>query len=148
EVGIVEEGYEIFYKTIYKTHQLVADKNYDGRVLLIGDAAHVNIEFGGMGMNSGIHDAYLLVDRFERVLDGGNPEVLFREFADKRMQINKETVQRDTIRLTKLFENFEEHERLLKELSSDPVKAKDHLLKIKMIKGFRMMDEELKMQSN
>jgi 3-(3-hydroxy-phenyl)propionate hydroxylase len=84
EVGIVEDQFDIFYKTIYKTHQLVADKIIDNRVVLIGDAAHVNVEFGGMGMNSGIHDAYLLVDKMVKIFNGEDRAKHFEDFANKR----------------------------------------------------------------
>ena len=38
-------------------HQRVAKTYRVGRVLLAGDAAHINNPLGGMGMNGGIHDA-------------------------------------------------------------------------------------------
>lgn len=44
-------------KSIYTVHQRVAKTFRKGRVLLAGDAAHVNSPIGAMGMNSGIHDA-------------------------------------------------------------------------------------------
>jgi 3-(3-hydroxy-phenyl)propionate hydroxylase len=36
------------------THQRVAETFRKGRVLLAGDAAHVNNPIGGMGLNGGI----------------------------------------------------------------------------------------------
>lgn len=45
---------------LYRVHQRVADSFRRGRVLLLGDAAHINNPAGGMGMNSGIHDAHAL----------------------------------------------------------------------------------------
>jgi len=45
---------------IYFIHRRSADQFKVGRVLLAGDAAHLNSPSGGMGMNSGIHDAYVL----------------------------------------------------------------------------------------
>ena len=48
--------YEIEYVNVYGAHQCVAATFRKGRVLLAGDAAHVNNPIGGMGMNGGIHD--------------------------------------------------------------------------------------------
>jgi 3-(3-hydroxy-phenyl)propionate hydroxylase len=45
---------------LYRVHQRVAAEFRRGRVLLLGDAAHINNPAGGMGMNSGIHDAHAL----------------------------------------------------------------------------------------
>ncbi|MCM3715372.1 FAD-dependent oxidoreductase [Halalkalibacter oceani] len=143
EIGIVKDGFDIYYKTIYKTHQLVADRMNDGRVVLIGDAAHVNIEFGGMGMNSGIHDAYLLVDKFERIKQGGDAEQHFKQFAERRMKINKEVVQRDTIKNTQLIKDIDTHEKQLRQLADNEALAKKHLLRTSMIEGFNMMFEDM-----
>ncbi len=49
-------------------HQRVAKKFRQGRVLLAGDAAHVNSPIGGMGLNSGVHDAFNLADKLARIL--------------------------------------------------------------------------------
>ena len=49
--------YEIPYKGIYKVHQRVAKDFRAGRVLLAGDAAHLNNPLGAFGLNGGMHDA-------------------------------------------------------------------------------------------
>ncbi len=58
-----DTDYEIGHRTIYKVHQRVARTWHRGRVLLAGDAAHLNNPLGGMGMNGGIHDAWNLADK-------------------------------------------------------------------------------------
>ncbi|MFC4121615.1 FAD-dependent oxidoreductase [Nonomuraea zeae] len=52
--------WEVAHASLYRVHQRVAARFLDGRVLLAGDAAHVNNPLGGLGMNSGIHDAVLM----------------------------------------------------------------------------------------
>src|SRR5690606_29567457 len=42
-----------------------------GQVLLAGDSAHTNNPLGGMGMNSGIHDAWAAVECIHAVLTAG-----------------------------------------------------------------------------
>lgn len=59
---------DIQYVTVYEVHRKVASTFRSGRVLLVGDAAHVNNPLGGMGMNSGLHDGLLLVDPLARAV--------------------------------------------------------------------------------
>jgi 2-polyprenyl-6-methoxyphenol hydroxylase-like FAD-dependent oxidoreductase len=49
--------YEVLGTVRWTGRQLVADKYRDGRVFLVGDAAHIWIPVGGFGMNTGIQDA-------------------------------------------------------------------------------------------
>ncbi|HEX6692230.1 MAG TPA: FAD-dependent monooxygenase, partial [Burkholderiales bacterium] len=53
-------SYEVRYKSVYRVHQRVCKTFRSGRVLLAGDAAHVNNPLGAFGLNSGIHDALSL----------------------------------------------------------------------------------------
>lgn len=60
--------YDIQHRTLYRVHQRVAESYRAGeRVLLAGDAAHVNNPLGGMGMNGGIHDAFSLGEKLVRI---------------------------------------------------------------------------------
>ncbi len=64
--------YDIEHRTLYKVHQRVAETYRVGaRVLLAGDAAHVNNPLGGMGMNGGIHDAFNLSEKLVAILHEG-----------------------------------------------------------------------------
>ncbi|XID91877.1 FAD-dependent oxidoreductase [Paenibacillaceae bacterium WGS1546] len=139
EIDIVKEGFDLFYHTVYKTHQLVADRMVQGRVVLIGDAAHVNVEFGGMGMNSGIHDAYSLADKLYAALQGENYKTLFESFERLRMLVTKESVQKTTIANTELIQNTEKKQEELKKTAADDELALRHMLRITMIEGFRLM---------
>ncbi len=68
--------YTIYGVSIYKVHQRIAESFRRGRVLLLGDAAHINNPMGGMGMNSGIHDAYTLVEPLLTALHVGDTAAL------------------------------------------------------------------------
>ena len=68
--------YEIVHRNLYVTHQRVAETFRKGRVLLAGDAAHVNNPIGGMGLNVGIQDAVNLSDKLTCVLLDAAPERL------------------------------------------------------------------------
>ena len=65
------------HRTIYRVHQRVAKQFRHGRVMIIGDAAHLNNPLGGFGMNSGVHDAFNLCDKLVRIYkDRGNADLL------------------------------------------------------------------------
>ena len=55
--------YEVVHKTRYRVHERVAEHFACGRIMLAGDAAHLNNPLGGMGMNGGIHDAINLSEK-------------------------------------------------------------------------------------
>ena len=65
------EAYEVVHRNLYTTHQRVAASFRKGRVLLAGDAAHVNNPIGGMGLNGGIQDGINLGEKLARVILGG-----------------------------------------------------------------------------
>src|SRR5665213_423354 len=46
-----DEDYDIHFRAVFRVHQRVAESYRVGRVLLAGDAAHVNHPAGGMGLN-------------------------------------------------------------------------------------------------
>ncbi|MEU4802078.1 FAD-dependent monooxygenase [Actinosynnema sp. NPDC023587] len=52
-----DRPYEVRWQSTYRFHQRRATAFRDGRVLLVGDAAHVMSPFGARGLNSGICDA-------------------------------------------------------------------------------------------
>ncbi|WP_310017004.1 NAD(P)/FAD-dependent oxidoreductase [Croceicoccus sp. BE223] len=56
------------HRTLYRVHQRVAQSFRKGRVMLVGDAAHLNNPLGGFGMNSGVHDAFNLFEKLDPVL--------------------------------------------------------------------------------
>ena len=62
--GVADPGrpWRVAHASLYRVHQRVAASFRLGRVLLAGDAAHVNNPLGGLGMNSGIHDAIAYAD--------------------------------------------------------------------------------------
>ena len=58
----------IIRKTVYAFRAVIAQRFIQGRVLLLGDAAHLMPPFGGQGMNSGLRDAHNLCWKLHLVL--------------------------------------------------------------------------------
>ena len=113
--------YEIPYHALYSVHQRVAATFNKGRVLLAGDAAHVNNPIGGMGMNGGIHDAMNLTAKLADVWFGrARPEV-FDRYTRQRRKAQVDYVQAQTI----------QNKRSLEE--KDPVIRRKHLDELRRI---------------
>jgi 2-polyprenyl-6-methoxyphenol hydroxylase-like FAD-dependent oxidoreductase len=140
-VAASEIDYPIIDKQIYRIHQRVAETFRSGRILLVGDAAHLNSPVGGVGLNSGIHDVFDLTTRLLRVLDEGADENSELDaFASVRRQVAIEYVQSDTQRNTnRLREKDEalraESERELREIAADPDKARAWLRRVSLLEG-------------
>ena len=61
----------------WRHHLLLAERYREGRVLLAGDAVHLVIPTGGLGMNTGIGDAIDLAWKLAAVVKGwGGPQML------------------------------------------------------------------------
>ena len=76
---------EVLAVNSWTLHLLVADRYREGRVLLAGDAAHLVIPQGGLGMNTGIGDATDLAWKLAGVLHGwGGPGLLDSYEIDRR----------------------------------------------------------------
>jgi 3-(3-hydroxy-phenyl)propionate hydroxylase len=90
--------YEIATIALYKVHQRVAVTFNRGRVLLAGDAAHVNNPVGGMGMNGGIHDAINLADKLQAIwFEGADAAALFDRYTRQRRKAQVDYVQAQSI---------------------------------------------------
>ncbi len=77
--------YEMLYVGEWKQNLLLADRYRAGRVFLAGDAAHLVIPTGGLGMNTGVGDAVDLGWKLAAVLAGwGGPGLLDSYEAERR----------------------------------------------------------------
>ena len=87
--------FEIKGTSIYSVHQRVTDTFRVGNVVLLGDSAHINNPMGGMGMNSGIHDAHNLADKLIRIT-AGKPLTLLDQYNAERRKYALDHVQSAT----------------------------------------------------
>ncbi len=77
---------ETVWKSIYNKHERSVSRFRIGRVLLVGDAAHLNSPAGGQGMNSGIQDAHNLAWKLAAAVtrDDADVDVLLQSYAQER----------------------------------------------------------------
>lgn len=131
---------ETEHRTVYRVHQRVAERYNHGRVLLIGDSAHLNNPLGGFGMNSGIHDAVNLVEKLRAILlEGADPEPLLDRFDRQRRTVMHSFIQAQTIRNKKALEAREPEARNqpdeMRALAQDDTRRRDYLYTQAMFKS-------------
>ncbi|NBE91803.1 FAD-dependent oxidoreductase [Nonomuraea sp. KC401] len=132
-------------RKIYSVHQRVADTFRKDRVLLLGDAAHVNSPMGGMGLNGGIHDAFDLSIQLSAVLRGEAGADVLDAWAHRRRKAAVEAVQELTHRTTTAMAEQDESERRkfqlqMSEIVADPLRAHDWMMDAAMISNVRAHD--------
>jgi len=71
---------------------LIADRYATARVLLAGDAAHLNPPWGGHGFNTGIGDAVNAAWKVAAVLGGWGGTHLIDSYAEERRPVAEETI--------------------------------------------------------
>ncbi len=138
--------YDIRYKSVYRVHQRVCKTFRVGRVLLAGDAAHINNPIGAFGLNSGIHDAINLAEKLGRIWRGESDESQLDLYVRQRRTAAIDHVQAMSIRNLRLMEERDpqvQRERLkeLIAIAGDPVRARQHLLLTSMISSVRQAVE-------
>jgi 3-(3-hydroxy-phenyl)propionate hydroxylase len=134
--------YEVVHRNLYVTHQRVAETFRKGRVLLAGDAAHVNNPIGGMGLNGGIQDAVSLSDKLARILLSRDSDRLLDLYDLQRRTVAVEFVQEQSIANKKRLEASDPDMRKknldeLRQIAADPARARQFLLRTAMIASQR-----------
>lgn len=96
--------YELVDFAPYRMHQRVADKMRVGRVLLVGDSAHVTNPTGGLGLTGGMFDAFALTEALNRVIhDSADHELLEYYEKDRRRIFVELTSPRASDNLRRLY---------------------------------------------
>jgi 3-(3-hydroxy-phenyl)propionate hydroxylase len=139
-----DKPYEVVHKTAYRVHERVANRYVNGRVILAGDAAHLNNPLGGMGMNGGIHDAVNLSEKLAAVWRGADPGLLSR-YERQRRKIAIDTVQAQALRNRSIMNERDPAKRQafyddLRATADDPERHRDYVMRSSMIKSLREVE--------
>ena len=87
-------------------HLLCAERYRDGRAFIAGDAAHLVIPTGGLGMNTGVGDAIDLSWKLAAVLGGYGGEALLDSYESERRQIGLRNVRASGAAMKGRFEGW------------------------------------------
>ncbi len=125
----------------YRVHERCVDRFVVGRVMLAGDAAHLNPPSGGMGMNGGIHDAMNLTDKLAAVIKGADASLLQRYDRQRRHVASKRVIPQASANRQRMatVDRETQLQRLKEqqEISMDPKRCREFLLRASMISGLR-----------
>ncbi|MDX3336447.1 FAD-dependent monooxygenase [Streptomyces sp. ME02-6979.5a] len=88
----------------YRVNVRMADRFRAGRVFLAGDAAHVHAIAGGLGMNTGIQDAFNLGWKLGLVLAGHADAALLDSYEEERLPVAARTLDLASERLRATLE--------------------------------------------
>jgi 3-(3-hydroxy-phenyl)propionate hydroxylase len=113
-----------------------------GRVIVAGDAAHINNPLGAFGLNSGIHDASNLIPKLGAVWHGKASPELLDVYARQRRTATVEFVQAMSIRNKRTLEERDPQVRRgrmedLIRTASTPALAREFLINSSMISSVR-----------
>lgn len=84
--------YEMLYVGEWKQNLLLADRYGENRVFLAGDAAHLVIPTGGLGMNTGVGDAIDLSWKLAAILQGWGGPKLLESYEIERRQVGDRNI--------------------------------------------------------
>lgn len=85
-------AYEMLYCGEWRQNLLLADRYGEGRVFLAGDSAHLVIPTGGLGMNTGVGDAFDLSWKLAGTLRGWGGPNLLRSYEVERRQVGDRNI--------------------------------------------------------
>jgi len=84
---------QIRHVTSWRPHLLLAEKYRVGRVFIAGDSVHLVIPTGGLGMNTGVGDAFDLAWKLAGVVKGWGGEGLLEGYELERRPVGQRNIE-------------------------------------------------------
>ena len=137
-IYVPEAERDYLHLNLYNVHQRVARQFRVGRAFLCGDAAHVNNPIGGLGLNSGIHEAWDLAQLLSQ------PSADLDAYERRRRPLNIEYVQEQTIANKRRLEERdpatrERHFEELRRTADEAAKHKAFLMRASLLEGIKKL---------
>jgi 3-(3-hydroxy-phenyl)propionate hydroxylase len=141
-----DQPYEVVIFDAYVVSQRVAATFRVGRVLLVGDSAHLNSPIGAMGMNSGIHDAFNLAGKLIAILRGEAGQEVLDRYERQRRHVAIQHTQAQTVRNKRLLAERDPAVRQrnhdeLRRTAENPELARKFLLRSSLIESLREAEQ-------
>lgn len=138
--------YEVMEVRQYRVHMRIVDDFRVGRVVLAGDAAHINSPSGGMGMNGGVHDAFNLTATIREMFETRAGLDLLDRYTRQRRPIVAADIlgQANRNRARMQERDFDRRKAMfaeLQDLAADRGRMYQRLLESSMIAGLRRSQE-------
>ncbi|MBP02539.1 MAG: monooxygenase [Rhodospirillaceae bacterium] len=127
---------------VYRVHRRTVDTFRVKSILLTGDAAHLNSPSGGMGMNSGIHDAFNLTDKLISIFKNRADEGILDQYSRQRRFAATADIQRASDQNHKLHREQDYKARLktlhtMQNIANDSQKLLDFVRESSLINSIK-----------
>jgi len=104
----------------YRMHQRLASTLRRGRVVLVGDAAHLTNPTGGLGLTTGLHDVFLLQEALIEVIANGADDALLDVYAEERSRVFREVSSPSASNFKRLV--YDSHDRAALDAAMQPLR--------------------------
>lgn len=111
-----DRPYEVVWESLYRFHSRRVDRMRVGRVLLVGDLAHLVAPFGARGLNGGVLDAENAAWKTAFVVHGWAPDALLDSYDVERGQAADENLDVTSATMRFLVPHGEQEHRTRSEV--------------------------------
>jgi 2-polyprenyl-6-methoxyphenol hydroxylase-like FAD-dependent oxidoreductase len=122
--------YEMLSVTEWRQNLLLAERFGEGRVFLAGDAVHLVIPTGGLGMNSGVGEAVDIAWKLTAVLQGWGGPALLASYEIERRQVGERNVAASTYASRGRRAWRAEYRPCLRDSTAEGAAARAHLVSV------------------
>lgn len=136
------QRFELTHRKCWRLHQRVASAFRHRRIVLAGDAAHINSPHGGMGMNSAIHDGVNLAAKLTAICQDNASDDLLDVYGRQRRYVATEDVRAQSMRNSRMMSERDPSVRSegierMRRIAGDEAQCRAFLLESSMINGLQ-----------